>query len=157
MIKRLCESDDNYLSFIPVTDVQSLLTYKNYFCFLCVSPNTSRNLIVTWTFSMLCPVIFNFKNEESLKSVIRYGLSRQCTFNLIPSSDDYVPDTCGGLGGRSLYCSVCYQYKTHSFENIYFRKGYRSIFSLFDYTKETVKKNNDLKCSNDEVFDQVKF
>lgn len=159
IIKRLCESDDddNYLSFIPVTDVQSLLTYKNYFCFLCVSPNTPKNLIVPWTFSMLCPITFNFKNEESLESVINNGLSRQCTFNLVPNSDDYVPDTCGGWGGRSLYCSVCYPNKTYAKDFIYVGRGYRSIFSLFDYTEETVKENHDGKCTNDEVFDQVRI
>lgn len=159
LIKRLCESDDeeNYLSFIPLTDIQSSLTYKNYFCLLCVFPNTPRKLIVPWTFSMICPVIFNFKNEESLESVINHGLSRQCTFNLVPSSDDYIPDSCDGWGGRSLYCSVCYQYKTSVSDNIYVSRGYRSIFSLFDYSEETVKNNNDEKCSNDEVFDQVRF
>eukprot|EP00105_Crassostrea_gigas_P045737 XP_019929885.1 PREDICTED: uncharacterized protein LOC109620931 [Crassostrea gigas] len=156
LIVRLCESDDeeNYLSFIPLTDIQSLLTYKNCFCLLCVFPNTPRNLIFPWTFSMLCPVIFNFKNEESLESVINHGLSRQYIFNLVPSSDDYIPDSCDGWGGRSVYCSVCYHYKTSVSYNIYVSQGYHLIFSLFDYSEETVKKNHDDKCSNDEVFDQ---
>ena len=159
IIRSLCESDnDHFLSYIPVTDIGASVTYKNYFCFLCVlSPQRfdAQDQPVPWKVSLHCPIPFNFKNEETLEGIFKQGLSRKCKFNFKPSSRRSPPAECQISMKSSLYCSLCVYYPDE-LTTIVVGGGYRSIFSLYDNTDETVQTNINMLqgCSQDQVFDR---
>lgn len=163
MIKSFCESDYNghYLSLMPVTDNRTSVTYKNYFCFLCVTPNDiyiqDQTQIVPWTISMDCPYIVNFRNEPDLQSIFQKALSRRCTLNFLPSLSE--PPKCMLPLTSSLYCSLCDNWDTtDERSNIIYTglSNYRTIFSLFDNTEEMdaeKKETESQQCPVDEIFD----
>ena len=161
IIVSLCESDNgHFLSSIPVTDIRASVTYKNYFCFLCISPPQIFDALdqpVPWKVSLHCPIPFNFKNEEKLEGIFNQGLSRKCTFNFNPRSRQSPPAVCQNYVKSSLYCSLCVSTNREFTDHIYVGNGYRSIFSLYDNTDETVQTNINKQqaCAQDKVFDRL--
>ncbi|XP_062600030.1 uncharacterized protein LOC134261621 [Saccostrea cucullata] len=160
-IKNLCENDNkHYLSLIPVTDKDTSVTYKNYFCFLCVVPDSNyiqnHTYLVPWTISLACPKIWNFKREASLELIIQNVDSRNCQLNFQPSLS-FPPDCVFSVAG-SLYCSLCDQART-TVGGRYELTNYRTIFSLFENTDEIdleKPKDPNAKCQDNEFFDIFK-